>query len=171
MYRYTAGGFAVGTVTIFILKAVIAVSLAGSLAVQVVMLPLIWADLTDTPTAVRVALIALAATFILTLQVGAVCIWRLLTMVRHGSVFTHGAFRYVDTIIGAIAVAALLILTLAMLLAPGSAAPGLVGLLCGAALVTGGGALLMMVMRMLLRLATQREAEAQSLRGELDEVI
>ncbi|MBB2956202.1 DUF2975 domain-containing protein [Pseudoclavibacter helvolus] len=69
------------------------------------------------------------------------------------------------------AVAALTIFVLAVLLAPGSAAPGLIGLLCGAALVTAGGALLMVVMRMLLRLATQREAEALSLRGELDEVI
>ena len=159
-----------GTVTIFILKTLIAVSLIGSLGVQL-LLPLVWADLAGVPSVARVALVALAAIFVLTLQVSAVCIWRLLTMVRSGSVFSQGAFRYVDTIIGAMAVAALTIFVLAVLLAPGSAAPGLIGLLCGAALVTAGGALLMVVMRMLLRLATQREAEALSLRGELDEVI
>ena len=159
-----------GTVTIFILKTLIAVSLIGSLGVQL-LLPLVWADLAGVPMVARVALVALAAIFVLTLQVSAVCIWRLLTMVRSGSVFSQGAFRYVDTIIGAMAVAALTIFVLAVLLAPGSAAPGLIGLLCGAALVTAGGALLMVVMRMLLRLATQREAEALSLRGELDEVI
>ena len=160
-----------GTVTIFILKTLIAVSLIGSLGVQLLLLPLVWADLAGVPSVARVALVALAAIFVLTLQVSAVCIWRLLTMVRSGSVFSQGAFRYVDTIIGAMAVAALTIFVLAALLAPGSAAPGLIGLLCGAALVTAGGALLMVVMRMLLRLATQREAEALSLRGELDEVI
>ncbi|WP_068477415.1 DUF2975 domain-containing protein [Pseudoclavibacter helvolus] len=160
-----------GTVTIFILKTLIAVSLIGSLGVQLLLLPLVWADLAGVPMVARVALVALAAIFVLTLQVSAVCIWRLLTMVRSGSVFSQGAFRYVDTIIGAMAVAALTIFVLAVLLAPGSAAPGLIGLLCGAALVTAGGALLMVVMRMLLRLATQREAEALSLRGELDEVI
>lgn len=159
------------TVTIFILKTLIAVSLIGSLGVQLLLLPLVWADLAGVPMVARVALVALAAIFVLTLQVSAVCIWRLLTMVRSGSVFSQGAFRYVDTIIGAMAVAALTIFVLAVLLAPGSAAPGLIGLLCGAALVTAGGALLMVVMRMLLRLATQREAEALSLRGELDEVI
>lgn len=160
-----------GTVTIFILKTLIAVSLIGSLGVQLLLLPLVWADLAGVPMVARVALVALAAIFVLTLQVSAVCIWRLLTMVRSGSVFSQGAFRYVDTIIGAMAVAALTIFVLAVLLAPGSAAPGLIGLLCGAALVTAGGALLMVVMRMLLRLATQREAEALSLRGELDELI
>lgn len=160
-----------GTVTIFMLKTLIAVSLIGSLGVQLLLLPLVWADLAGVPMVARVALVALAAIFVLTLQVSAVCIWRLLTMVRSGSVFSQGAFRYVDTIIGAMAVAALTIFVLAVLLAPGSAAPGLIGLLCGAALVTAGGALLMVVMRMLLRLATQREAEALSLRGELDEVI
>ncbi|PPG40562.1 DUF2975 domain-containing protein [Pseudoclavibacter sp. RFBA6] len=160
-----------GTVTILVLKAVIAVSLLGSLAVQLLLLPLAWADLAGVSTPARVVLVALAAIFVLTLQVSAISIWRLLTMVRRGSVFSAGAFRYVDTIIGAIAVASFTILTLAILLAPGPAAPGLIGLLCGAALVTAGGALLMVVMRMLLRLATRREAEAEALRGELGEVI
>lgn len=160
-----------GAVTIFTLKGVIAVALLGSLAVQLLLLPLLWADLAGVPTVARAALVALAAIFILTLQVSAVCIWRLLTMVRRGSVFSPAAFKFVNTIIGAIAVAAVSIFVLAVLLAPGAIAPGVIGLLCGAALVTGGGALLMVVMRMLLRLATERESEANTLRGELDEVI
>ena len=40
---------------------------------------------------------------IVTIQVTAVCIWRLLTMVRRGTVFSHAAFRYVDVVIGAVA--------------------------------------------------------------------
>ena len=38
----------------------------------------------------------------------AVCVWRLLTMVRRGTVFSHAAFRYVDIVIGAIAAASVL---------------------------------------------------------------
>ena len=31
-----------------------------------------------------------------TAQVALVCVWRLVTMVRRGTVFSHAAFRYVD---------------------------------------------------------------------------
>ncbi|MBT2535360.1 DUF2975 domain-containing protein [Arthrobacter sp. ISL-69] len=34
-----------------------------------------------------------------------VCVWRLLTMVRRGTVFSHAAFRYVDVVTGAVAAA------------------------------------------------------------------
>ena len=74
-------------------------------------------------------------------------------------------------IIGAIAVSALLTFGLAVLLAPGGIAPGVIGLLCGAALVTAGVALVVVVMRSLLRQAVDREIEAQGLRSELDDVI
>ncbi len=74
-------------------------------------------------------------------------------------------------IIGAIAAAAVLALVLAVVLAPGAVAPGIVGLICGAALVLAGMALLMVVMKTLLRQAIERENEARTLRTELDEVI
>jgi hypothetical protein len=119
----------------------------------------------------RVAFLALLVLFIVTLQVSAVCIWQLLTMVRRGSVFSPAAFRYVDVIIGAVATASVLLFLVAVLLAPGSVAPGIVGLICGASLVTAGIALLVLVMRMLLAQAVAREAEARRLRSELDEVI
>jgi len=64
-----------------------------------------------------------------------------------------------------------LALALAVTLAPGSIAPGVVGLICGAALVLAGLCLLMIVMRHLLAQAIQREAEARALRAELDEVV
>ncbi|MCU1419362.1 MAG: transporter, partial [Mycetocola sp.] len=108
---------------------------------------------------------------IMTMQVSAVCVWRLLTMVRRGSVFTPAAFRYVDVIIGAIAMASLLTFLLAILLAPGDVAPGIVGLLCGAALVIAGVVLIVLVLRALLTQAVAREIEAQQLRSELNEVI
>ncbi|MET1043241.1 MAG: DUF2975 domain-containing protein [Microbacteriaceae bacterium] len=160
-----------GKLTILALRIVIALALVGSLAVQIVMMPLVWADLEGTEDRIRVLFIGILVLGILTMQVSAVCVWRLLTMVRRGSVFTRAAFRYVDIIIGAIATASLLTFLLAVLLAPGDAAPGIVGLICGAALVVAGVALIVLVLRMLLAQAVAREIEAQQLRSELNEVI
>ncbi|WP_166870811.1 DUF2975 domain-containing protein [Salinibacterium sp. ZJ450] len=160
-----------GKLTILALRIVIALALIGSLAVQIVMMPLVWVDLEGTEDRIRVLLIGILVLGILTMQVSALCVWRLLTMVRRGSVFTRAAFRYVDIIIGAIAAASLLTFLLAVLLAPGDAAPGIVGLICGAALVVAGVALIVLVLRMLLAQAVAREIEAQQLRSELNEVI
>ncbi|MBO3663818.1 DUF2975 domain-containing protein [Microbacterium stercoris] len=153
------------------LQVVIALCLAGSVVVQVVLLPLVWADLDGEALWGRIALITITALWILGLQVCAVCVLRLLAMVRRGSVFSPAAFRWVDTIIGAVAFDAVLTAVLAVLLAPGEPAPGIVALICGAALVTGGVALLVLVMRRLLQQAMERETEARTLRSELDEVI
>ncbi len=160
-----------GAVTINVLRIVIALSLAGSLLVQTVIVPLMWADLEGAPLWARITLVVLAVLGVLTMQVFAVCVWQLLTLVRRGSVFSEAAFRYVDVIIGAIAAAALLAFALAVVLAVGPTAPGIVGLVCGAALVLGGMALLVVVMRTLLAQAIEREREARALRDELNEVI
>jgi hypothetical protein len=160
-----------GNFTILALRAVIVLALIGSLAVQILMMPLVWADLEGTEDRIRVLLIGILVLGILTMQISAVCVWRLLTMVRRGSVFTPAAFRYVDVIIGAIAAGSLLTFLLAVLLAPGDAAPGIVGLICGAALVIAGVALIVLVLRALLAQAVAREIEAKQLRSELNEVI
>ncbi|WP_168915847.1 DUF2975 domain-containing protein [Microcella flavibacter] len=153
------------------LRVVIALSLLGSLLVQGMILPLVWEDLAGAPELSRTLFVLLIGAGVVTLQVSAVCIWRLLTMVRRGSVFSRAAFRYVDVIIGAILVAAALMAGLGLLLVPGGVAPGVVGLIGGAALVIGGVALLMVVMRVLLAQAVERETEARALRSELQEVI
>ena len=160
-----------GKYVVLALQIVIALSLAGSLFVQAVILPLVWVDLEGEALWGRIVLVAIAAFWILGLQVCAVCIWRLLTLVRRGSVFSRAAFRWVDVIIGAIAFDAVVTFALAALLAPGSAAPGVVGLVCGAAFVTGGVTLLVVVMRQLLQQAMDREIEARTLRSELDGVV
>ncbi|WP_411720899.1 DUF2975 domain-containing protein [Mycetocola sp.] len=160
-----------GKLPILALRIVIVLALIGSVAVQVLMMPLVWADLEGTEDRIRVLLIGILVLGILTMQVSAVCVWRLLTMVRRGSVFTRAAFRYVDIIIGAIAAGSVLTFLLAVLLAPGDAAPGIVGLICGAALVIAGVALIVLVLRALLAQAVARELEAQQLRSELNEVI
>ncbi|MDF2051489.1 DUF2975 domain-containing protein [Arthrobacter sp. Cr_A7] len=162
-----------GKLTVLALRIVIALVLAGSLFVQVWMVPLLSVDMEEAgaPTGPRIALLAIVVLGIVCVQVTAVCVWRLLTMVRKGTVFSHGAFRYVDLIFGAIAVAALLMFGIAVLLAPGEVAPGVVLLICGASLMIAGVALIVLVLRTLLAQAVARDAEAKHLRSELDEVI
>ena len=161
-----------GNLAVLALKAVLAVALLGSLVVQGVMVPLLWQDLDDAPAGVRVPLIVIIVLGIACLQVIAVCLWRLLTMVRRGTVFSHAAFRYVDVVIGATALGAVLTFGIAVVLAPGdSAAPGTVGLICGVSLVVAGVALLVLVLRMLLVQAVAIDSRARDLQSELDEVI
>ena len=137
------------------------------------MVPLLSTDLIEAgaPDGPRIALLAIVVLGILCVQVVAVCVWRLLTMVRRGTVFSHRAFRFVDVIFGAIAFAAVLMFGIAVILAPGETAPGIVLLICGAALMIGGVALIVLVMRTLLAQAVARDVEAAGLRAELDEVI
>jgi Protein of unknown function (DUF2975) len=120
----------------------------------------------------RTPLLVIAVLGIVTVQVVFVCVWRLVTMVRRGTVFSHAAFRYVDVVIGTIAAASLLTFGLGVVLAPGEAvAPGIVLLIGGAGVLFAGIALIVLVMRMLLVQAVARDAEAHNLQAELDEVI
>jgi hypothetical protein len=158
------------------LRIVVALSVAGSLFVQAVMVPLLFVDLSEDfgtdVAAVRVPVVVIVVLGILAVQVCAVCVWRLVTMVRRGTVFSHAAFRYVDVIIGAIAAACLLVFALGCVLAPGeAAAPGVVLLIGGLAVLVAGVALIVVVLRMLLAQAVARDAEAEHLQAELDEVI
>jgi hypothetical protein len=164
--------------TVLALRVVIVIALAGSLVVQLVLAPLIWLDMDDARADVRIPFVVIVVLGVVTLQVSAVCIWRLLTMVRRGTVFSHAAFRYVDVMVGAIAAASVLTFAIAVVAAhsnrtsPGDeVAPGLVGLICGASLVIGGVALLVLVMRALLAQAVALDVETKHLQAELDEVI
>ena len=167
-----------GKLTVLALRIVLAMVLAGSLFVQVVMVPLLAVDLEEPDSVgsgladVRAALIVILVLGIVTIQVTVVCVWRLLTMVKRGTVFSHAAFRYVDVMVGAAAVASLLTFGLGVALAPGEAvAPGVVLLIGGVAVIVAGIALIILVLRMLLAQAVARDAEAHHLRAELDEVI
>ena len=162
-----------GKPAILALQIVIGLVIAGSLFIQLWMVPLISADLEEAgvPAGLRITFSAIVVFGILTVQVSAVCVWKLLTMVRSGTVFSHGAFRYVDIIFAAIAAASVLVFSLAVLLAPGEIAPGIILLICGASLLIGGVALIVLVLRVLLAQAVARDAEAKHLRDELDEVI
>jgi hypothetical protein len=160
---------------ILTLRVVLAMVLAGSVFVQVVMVPLLAIDLDDLDpdyAYLRTPLLIIVVLGIVTIQVVLVCVWRLVTMVRRGTVFSDAAFRYVDVVIGAVATASLLTFALGVLLAPGEAvAPGVVLLIGGAGVLVAGIALIVLVMRMLLAQAVARDAEAHHLQAELDEVI
>jgi hypothetical protein len=166
----------VGKATVMVLRGVLVAVLAGSVFVQAVMVPLLAHDLehdfgSDVDD-VAVPLIVIVVLGIVTVQVSAVCIWRLVTMVRRGTVFSPAAFRYVDIIIGAIATAAVLVFATGVVLAPGdSAAPGVVLLIGGLGVLVAGVALIVVVQRALLAQAVARDAEAHDLQSELDEVI
>jgi hypothetical protein len=165
-----------GHLPVLALRIVLAIALVSCVIVQTVMVPLLATDLEqdfDADVAsVRVPIIIVVVLGVGVVEVCAVCVWRLLTMVRTGTVFSPGAFRFVDTIIGAIAFAALLAFGLGAVLAPGeSVAPGVVLLVGGVGVVVAGIALIVLVMRTLLTQAVARDAEAEQLQTELDEVI
>ena len=161
-----------GNPTTLALRVVITLVLVGSLFVQVVMGPLFWADLDGATTGVRVSVTAIVLFGIVCVQVTAVCVWKLLTMVRRGTVFSDAAFGFVDIICAAIVVASLLAFALGVVLAPGEdVAPGVVLLVGGFAVCIAGVALIVRVLRLLLAQAVARDVEAQHLRAELDEVI
>jgi hypothetical protein len=164
-----------GKLTVLALRAVLAALVAGSVFVQVVMVPLLATDLEELGAEaahLRIPFLTITLLGIVTVQVVLVCVWRLVTMVRRGTVFSHAAFRYVHIVIGAVVAAAVLMFALAVVLAPGEAvAPGIVLLTCGASLAILGVALVVLVLRMLLAQAVARDVEAAQLQAELEEVI
>ncbi|MRJ76341.1 DUF2975 domain-containing protein [Aeromicrobium sp. SMF47] len=162
--------------TILVLRLVIAAIVLGSLFVQVVIVPLLATDLSedvnDDVAAVRVPVVVIILLAIVCVQVSMISVWRLLTMVRRGTVFSPRAFRHVDVVIGAIAVAAALMFALGAVLAPGeAAAPGVVLLIGGLGVLLAGVALIVTVQRALLVQAVERDVRAQQLESELGEVI
>ncbi|MER7107244.1 DUF2975 domain-containing protein [Streptomyces sp. NPDC000229] len=164
-----------GKWTVLALRAVLVVLLAGSVFVQAVMVPLLAVDLKGLNpdyAYLRTPILLITVLGVLTVQVVMVSVWRLVTMVRRGTVFSHAAFRYVDVVIGAFVAASLVVFALAVVLAPGEAvAPGVVLLVCGASLAVLGVALIVLVLRMLLGQAVARDVEAARMQAELDEVI
>lgn len=152
-------------------QTVIALALIGSVVVQAMILPAIYRDLADAPPAARVTFVGLLGLGILAVQAFAACVWRLLSKARTGTVFTEAAFRDVDVITGSFVALAVVLAALGLLLAPGDVAPGVVGLIGGAAVVVAGVALLVRVMKGMLREAIAREREVVGLRAELGEVI
>jgi len=162
-----------GKLTVRALRVVMVALLAGSLCVQVLVVAQLATDSGDGDLAhLRPPIVVITVLGIVTAQAVMFCVWRLVTMVQRGTVFSDAAFQYVHVVIGAFVAAALLVFALAAVLAPGEAVPP------GAVLITGGVgvavlgvALIVLVLRMLLAQAVARDAEAAQMQAELEEVI
>ena len=155
------------------LRAALVVVLAGTALAQALM---VWVLASGSdPEDGSLPLTALRVITILGLvsvQVIGVCVWRLVTMVRRGTVFSHAAFRYVDGVIGAIVAAALVWFAVTAVNAPGQRDdPGVTLIMGGVGVAILGVALIVLVLRMLLVQAVARDAEAAQMQAELDEVI
>ncbi|MET9762694.1 DUF2975 domain-containing protein [Streptomyces sp. NPDC006372] len=162
-----------GKLTVCALRAVLMTVLAGTVFVQALM---VWALVSGSdPEDGSLPLTPLRAITVLgmaSVQVTLVCVGRLVTMVRRGTVFSHAAFRYVDGVIGAIVVAALLWFAVTVLNAPGQREdPGVTLIMGGIGVAILGVALIVLVLRMLLAQAVARDVEATRMQAELDEVI
>lgn len=162
-----------GKLTVRVLRAMLVVMLAGTVFVQASMA---WVLVTGADpedgslplTALRVITIV----GMMSVQVALVCVWRLVTMVRRGTVFSHAAFRYVDGVIGAIVAAALVWFAVTVINAPGQRDdPGVTIIMGGIAVAILGVALIVLVLRMLLAQAVARDVEAAQMQAELNEVI
>lgn len=160
-----------GKLTVGALRAVLVVVLAGTVFVQAGM---VWALATD-PEDGSLPLTPLRLVTVLgmvSVQVAVVGVWRLVTMVRRGTVFSDAAFRYVDLVIGAIVAAALVWFAVTALNAPGQREdPGVTVIMGGIGVGILGVALLVLVLRTLLAQAVARDVEATRMQADLDEVI
>ncbi|MFC5826133.1 DUF2975 domain-containing protein [Nonomuraea insulae] len=162
-----------GKLTVRALRAVLVVVLAGTVFVQASM---VWVLVSGSdPEDGSLPLTSLRVITILgmvSVQAALVCVWRLVAMVRRGTVFSDAAFRYVDVVIGAIVAAALLWFGVTALNAPGQRAdPGVTLIMGGIGVAILGVALIVLVLRMLLAQAVARDVEAAQMRAELDEMI
>ena len=166
-------GRVVGKLTVYALRAVLMVVSVGTVFVQAGMVWVLVAG--SDPEDGSLPLTALRVITILgmvSVQVAVVCVWKLVTMVRRGTVFSHAAFRYVDGVIGAIVAASLLWFAVTAVNAPGQREdPGVTVIMAGIGLAILGVALIVLVLRMLLSQAVARDVEAAQMQAELDEVI
>ncbi|WP_328315595.1 DUF2975 domain-containing protein [Streptomyces sp. NBC_00388] len=162
-----------GKLIVGALRAVLVAVLAGTVFVQAGM---VWTLVSGSdPEDGSLPLTSLRVITILgmvSVQVALVCVWRLVTMVRRGTVFSHTAFRYVDVMSGAIVAAALVWFAVTAVNAPGQREdPGVTVIMGGVGMAILGVALIVHVLRMLLAQAVARDVEAAQMQAELDEVI
>ena len=162
-----------GKLTVRALRTVLAVVLTGTVLIQVLMVwTLISGNDPEDGSLPLTSLRLITILGIVTVQVALVCVWRLVTMVRRGTVFSHAAFRYVDIVIGAIVAAALVWFTVTAINAPDQRDdPGVTLIMGGIGVAILGVALIVLVLRMLLAQAVDRDVEATQLKAELNEVI
>ncbi|MFD5226476.1 DUF2975 domain-containing protein [Microbacterium sp. NPDC058342] len=150
-------------VATLVLRGLIVVLIALLIFVQVLLIPAVAAE-----TAARnpdlgyleVPGIVGAVLFLLLVEVVLVCVFVLLSLVRTDRIFSPRAFRYVDVIIGTMLASAVLLIASFIVLSLGRAvSPGILVLAVFGIVVSFSLALLVGVMRGLLRKALQLEQD------------
>jgi hypothetical protein len=148
------------------LRLLLGVAFVVLLAAQLRALPALYDEwVRASPASAAPAwFLTVAVLVLLSAQVVVVCIWKLLAMVRSGHIFTDGSFVWVDTILGAIAGACVLLLATFLYAAAPGRAPGATAavLLLLVFVAAGIAGLLMLVMRALLRQATSLSTELEA---------
>lgn len=152
---------------VFLRRAVLVVAALWLVVILTLSMP---GGLSDEPAPVRIPVqIALSAVILCVLAV-IVCIWRLLTLLRRDRIFSGASRRWVDAIVWALgigwSVLAVLAITATSIIyfTPELRDPGVPMVLFGIVVLAAVPVLLMLVMRGLLRQATDY-------RAELEEVI
>ena len=147
--------------TIICLKGLIVLLIGLLLFCQVLVIPATATGMADRyPEFAHLEIpgILVGVVFTLCAQILLVCVWQLLSLVGVDGIFTPRSFIWVDIALGVVVVASLLVVTaLALLTGAGAAAPS-IAILCLIGIVVGAGlSLLIVVLRGLLRKATQLE--------------
>lgn len=150
-------------VATFVLKAMIVVMLALLVVVQVFMIPAIAATTAWRNPEIaylQVPGVVGAVLFLALIEIVLLCVFALLSLVRADRIFSSHAFRYVDIIIGTMLAAAVVIVASYIVLFIAQAAnPGILILAVLGLTVSVSLALLVGVMRGLLRKALQLEQD------------
>jgi hypothetical protein len=155
---------------ILALRILLVLVVIGLLFAQIVVIPIVGLEFGEDfgSTGVGVFYTVVGIASVVCVEVALVAIWVLLSMVQRGAIFGERAFRWVDVIIGAgLAATALAIVGavhMYFVVEPRLDAPGLIVLAGTAVLGAASFVALMVVMRGLLRSAT-------NLQGELAEVV
>ena len=157
-------------IAIIALRVLILLIGVGALGAQIVIVPVVArvvAENADYPEfSVPYGVVGIVV--IACVEVALVALWILLSMVQRGRIFSARAFRFVDLIIGAGAVATVLVFLLNVhiyyVIEPHLDAPGIILVLLCLTILGAAFVALLVVMRSLLRSAT-------SLQAELEEVV
>jgi len=151
------------SIAVIATKAFIALAVAVSLATQVVLIPELARETAQQyPGAdgLRWPGILGCVAIVACIQVGLVCVWRLLTLVSSRRVFSPSAYGWVRALIAASAAATVLVVAAFFVLSAAHAlAPGVLLILTLAGLAGAGITLLLVVMNGLLHQAAQLEQD------------
>jgi len=144
-----------------LLRGILVLGGLAGLAVQVLVAGGLILGEGTVPLAARSILAVIIVLGLACLQFSLYCIWRLLGLVREGTVFSPAALGWVDRIIRAIVGGAVAVLVAGYIVAEVDDAPGLILVATVVSLLIGGVALVVYVQRALLMQATGFSTELE----------